>query len=82
MVETSERISGSLGECRDEGKRAAIVAVQSVFGRDNGPLMVAPRFKFNAKKSIGCATGGPGPRGSNEWEGSPGVRGGWEVCVF
>lgn len=76
------RISGSLGECREAGERAAIGGVQSVFGGDNGPLMVAPRFKFNARKSIGCATGGPGPRGSNEWEGSPGVRGGWEVCVF
>lgn len=59
-----------------------LFGVQSVFGRDNGPLMVAPRFKFNAKKSIGCATGGPGPQGSNEWEGSLGVRGGWEVDVF
>lgn len=59
-----------------------LFAVQSVFGGDNSPLMVAPRFKFNAKKSIGCATGGPGPRGSNEWADSPGVRGGREVNVF
>lgn len=58
---------------------AALFRVQSVFGGDNGPLMAAQRFKFNAKKSIGCATGGPGPRGSNEWEG---MRGGWDVDVF
>lgn len=56
--------------------------LQSVFGGDNDPLMVAPRFKFNAKESIGCTAGGPGLRGSNEWEGSSGMSEEWEVNVF
>lgn len=39
---------------------------QYVFERDNASLIVAsvaPRFKFNAKESVGCGTGAPVDRG-------------------
>lgn len=43
-----------------------LFGLQSVFQGDNASLIVvsvAPRFKFNAKESIGCGTGAPVDRG-------------------
>lgn len=52
-------MAGSLnGEMRES--EALLSAVQSVFGGDNGPLMVAPRFKFNAKRNPKAAPQGGG----------------------
>ena len=62
-----------------------LFGLQSVLERDNASLIVvsvAPKFKFNAKESIGCGTGGPSCQRSNEWEGVSGMRGEWEVDVF
>lgn len=58
---------------------------QSVFERDNASLIVAsvaPRFKFNAKESVGCGTGAPSWQRSNECEGVSSFRGKPEVDVF
>lgn len=49
------------GEMRES--EALLSAVQSVFGGDNGPLMVAPRFKFNAKEIHRPCHGGGGVHG-------------------
>lgn len=71
------------GEMRESEQ--VLFGLQSVFERDNASLIVvsvAPRFKFNAKESIGCGVGAPGCQRSNEWEGALGVRGEWEVDVF
>lgn len=52
------------GEMRESEQ--VLFGLQSVFERDNASLIVvsvAPRFKFNAKESIGYGAGAPVVRG-------------------
>lgn len=56
------RTSASVYELRNEVKGTSIVC-HAISLHDKGSLIVAPRFKFNAKESIGGDKGATAVRG-------------------